>query len=335
MGALPYPSHLRQLKTPALPTAEHIAEAARALTAGKLVAIPTETVYGLAADARNPLAVAKIFAAKGRPADHPLIVHLPNAAALSDWAKSVPESAQRLIDAFWPGPLTLVLRKADHVDHIITGGQDTIGVRWPAHPVAQALLSAFGGAVAAPSANRFGRISPTRAEHVHAEFPNSEILVLDGGPSAVGLESTIVDLSGDQPSLLRPGSVRVGQIEALIGPVLRPTDAQGPRASGRLLAHYAPGKPLILVGAADLKHRLAADQTGALWLSAGPLPSGAHGLALSDQAEAYARELYGALRSLDSQAGTQILVLSPPSDEHWAAVHDRLGRAAAGSGLGQ
>ena len=316
-----------------LPNSQQIADAARALAAGKLVAMPTETVYGLAADARNAKAVAQIFLAKGRPADHPLIVHLSNASSVLDWAKQVPDSAQQLIDAFWPGPLTLVLQKADGVDPIITGGQDTVGVRWPAHPVAQALLSAFGGAVAAPSANRFGRISPTRAEHVRAEFPDADLLILDGGPSAVGLESIIIDLSAEQPRLLRPGSIRISQIEALIGPVLRPADSEGPRASGRLIAHYAPSKSLALIGEAEMAQRLAANPA-ALWLTPGALQPGMRGLALSEQPDAYARELYGALRALDTQLGTQILVLLPPQGEQWAAVHDRLSRAAAGSGQG-
>lgn len=294
--------------------------------------MPTETVYGLAADARNPAAVRRIFAAKGRPADHPLIVHLIDATTLGEWAREVPAAAQRLIDAYWPGPLTLVLLKADAVDPVITGGQDTVGLRVPAHPVAQALLSAFGGAVAAPSANRFGRISPTRAEHVREEFPDGSVLVLDGGPSAVGLESTIVDLSGAQPRLLRPGSILARDIEALIGPLSTPADAEGPRASGRLAAHYAPAKSLQLVSAEQLASALATASPDDLWLAAGALPAACSGIALSDQAEAYGRELYAALRALDARPGARIRVLLPPQDLRWAAVHDRLKRAAAGGG---
>jgi L-threonylcarbamoyladenylate synthase len=314
------------------PGAAALAQAVARLRAGGLVAMPTETVYGLAADARNPEAVRRIFAAKGRPADHPLIVHLPSVEAMAEWAAGVPEAARRLADAFWPGPLTLVLPKAASVDPVVTGGQDTVGLRMPAHPVAQALLAAFGGAVAAPSANRFGRISPTRAEHVRVEFPGGEVLVLDGGPSEVGLESTIVDLSGATPRLLRPGAIPASAIEALIGPLQRLDDGEGPRASGRLAAHYAPGKPLELVAAdAVERHPAAADSTVA-WLSCGPLPAGATGVALPADPAGYAQGLYAALRELDAGPAQRILVIRPPAGEAWAAIQDRLGRAAVGSG---
>jgi L-threonylcarbamoyladenylate synthase len=309
-----------------------LAEAVARLRAGRLVAIPTETVYGLAADAGNPLAVRKIFAVKGRPTDHPLIVHLPAAAVLEDWAVRVPEAARELAAAFWPGPLTLVLRKAAQVDPVLTGGQDTVGLRMPAHPVAQALLAAFGGAVAAPSANRFGRISPTRAEHVRAEFPGDDVLVLDGGPSAVGLESTIVDLSGDRPRLLRPGAIPASAIEALIGPLQRPGDQEGPRASGRLAAHYAPGKPLELVAPDEVEGHPDAAESTVAWLSCGPLPKGARGIALSADPSGYAQGLYAALRELDASPAHRILVIRPPAGEAWTAIHDRLERAAVGSG---
>ncbi len=313
------------------PGAAALAQAVERLRAGGLVAMPTETVYGLAADARNPAAVRRIFAAKGRPADHPLIVHLPSVEAMDDWAASVPEAARLLAAAFWPGPLTLVLPKAASVDPVVTGGQATVGLRMPAHPVAQALLAAFGGALAAPSANRFGRISPTRAEHVRAEFPGEEVLVLDGGPSDVGLESTIVDLSGAEPRLLRPGAIPASAIEDLIGPLQRPGDDEGPRASGRLAAHYAPGKPLELVAAEDVeRHPGVADSTVA-WLSCGPLPSGATGIALSADPAGYAQGLYAALRELDAGPAQRILVIRPPAGEAWVAIQDRLGRAAVGS----
>lgn len=294
--------------------------------------MPTETVYGLAADARNPDAVRRIFAAKGRPADHPLIVHLGDAGQLADWVRDIPTAAERLIAAFWPGPLTLVLKKSGRVDPVVTGGQDTVGIRVPAHPVAQALLKAFGGGLAAPSANRFGRISPTQARHVRDEFPSGVAVILDGGPSAVGLESTIVDLSGPAPRLLRPGSIGAAAIEALIGPLERPHDAEGPRASGRLAAHYAPAKPLDLVDREAVDDYRRTYPEGVSWLCAGPLPDGAQGVALADDAAGYGRELYAALRELDAGAGRRIAVLRPPSDDSWTAVHDRLGRAAAGSG---
>lgn len=311
---------------------ELIANAAAALRRGELVAMPTETVYGLAADARNPEAVRRIFLAKGRPADHPVIVHLPDQSAITQWAETVPAKARLLMDAFWPGPLTLVLKKAAAVDPIITGGQDTVGLRLPAHPIAQALLRAFGGAVAAPSANRFGRISPTTAAHVREEFPDADFVVLDGGASEVGLESTIVDLSGDQPRLLRPGQITASAIEALIGPLQRPGDDQGPRASGRLESHYAPAKPMLMVDADSARERLRSGASSSdQWLTQGPLPAGVSGIALGTDPQSYARGLYAALRQLDAEAGIRILVEMPPDTEAWVAVHDRLRRAAAGS----
>jgi L-threonylcarbamoyladenylate synthase len=309
-----------------------IASAAQALARGELVAIPTETVYGLAADARNPDAVRQIFSAKGRPADHPLIVHLPDRSAVSDWAAIVPPAAETLMDAFWPGPLTLVLKKAPAVDPIITGGQNTVGLRLPAHPVAQALLRAFGGAVAAPSANRFGRISPTTAAHVREEFPDGGFRVLDGGASIVGLESTIVDLSGDQPRLLRPGHIAASAIEALIGPLQRPSDDQGPRASGRLESHYSPAKAVLLVAAAvDRQGMWAETRVGDQWLTLGPLPPAATGIELGTDPQIYSRGLYAGMRALDARPGGRILIEMPPDTEAWAAVRDRLQRAAAGS----
>jgi L-threonylcarbamoyladenylate synthase len=316
-----------------LTSEKEIAEAVAALRQGGLVAMPTETVYGLAADARNPDAVRRIFALKGRPADHPVIVHLPVAAELPDWVAQVPPAAQQLIAAFWPGPLTLVLKKAPGVDPVITGGQDTVGVRMPSHPVAQALLRAFGGAVAAPSANRFGRISPTRAEHVKAEFPDTALLVLDGGPSDVGLESTIVDLSSGAPRLLRPGSISASAIAALIGPLRTPTDNEGPRVSGRLQSHYAPATPVRLVAQADLELELARTGPATLWLTPGPLSRGMQGIALDANPALFGRGLYAALRELDVRGGSEILVVLPPQQEAWEAVHDRLRRAAA-SGQG-
>lgn len=320
------------MRMPSLIGADDIALALAALRRGELVAMPTETVYGLAADARNPAAVRRIFAAKGRPADHPLIVHLAAAQDVREWVRTVPPAAQRLMDQFWPGPLTLILEKADSVDPVVTGGQDTVGVRVPAHPVAQALLRAFGGALAAPSANRFGRISPTQAGHVRDEFPTGVAVILDGGPSTVGLESTIVDLSRAQPRLLRPGSISAAQIEAVIGPLGRPEDHEGPRASGRLAAHYAPGKPLDLIDAAAVASYRATHSQGLAWLVPGTLPEGCAGIALAADPGVYGQGLYAALRELDAGPAQRIAVVRPPQDETWAAVNDRLGRAAAGSG---
>ena len=223
--------------------AETIREAVAVLARGGLVAFPTETVYGLGADASNETAVRRIFSVKGRPADHPLIVHLARVEQLADWAQRVPEAAWRLAEAFWPGPLTLVLPRAPRVLDVVTGGQESVGIRVPSHPVAQALLQAFGGGIAGPSANRFGRVSPTTAEHVRAELGSEVDLVLEGGQSEVGIESTIVDLSSDRPALLRPGIIGAERIAAVLGNALHAPDRTSPRASGMLASHYAPRTP--------------------------------------------------------------------------------------------
>jgi L-threonylcarbamoyladenylate synthase len=228
-----------------------ISRAVGVLWKGGLVAVPTETVYGLAADAENEAAVRSLFAAKGRPADHPVIVHVANARAIDDWARDVPPAARELASSFWPGPLTLVLKRSPRALDVVTGGQDTVGLRCPAHPWAHALLQAFGGALAAPSANSFGRISPTTAAHVRADLgekPAGRVdLILDGGPCPVGIESTIVDLSGPVPTLLRPGSITREAIEQVLGTSLAEAGLDAPRASGRLEKHYAPRTRLELV----------------------------------------------------------------------------------------
>jgi len=320
--------------------ASAIARAADVLRAGGLVGLPTETVYGLAADARSPAAVRAIFAAKGRPADHPVIVHIAGADALADWAAEVPPAARALAAAFWPGPLTLILRRAAHVSDLITGGQDTVGLRCPAHPWAQALLAAFGGAVAAPSANRYGRISPTTARHVLDDLgvkPEGAVdLVLDGGPCPVGIESTIVDLSGSAPRLLRPGSITPGQLAAVLGCPLQAADADAPRASGMLASHYAPRTPLEVVPQAELPGRIAACAPqpvavlGPAWAAAAGPHLRLHILA-DERPEAYARTLYDALRRLDASGAGRLLVAEPPAGPAWEAVRDRLKRASAGS----
>jgi L-threonylcarbamoyladenylate synthase len=331
-----------------------LARAVALLQAGELVAFPTETVYGLGADAANPVAVAKIFAAKGRPADHPLIVHLPGAGHLDQWARDVPVAAWALAEAFWPGPLTLILKRAKGVSDSVTGGQDTVGVRVPAHPLALDLLRAYaqagGGAhgqcgIAAPSANRFGRISPTDAAHVHEELGSAVALVLDGGPCPVGIESTIIDLSrGDAfvPRLLRPGHVTPEQIEMVIGlfPEIaaRGSADDSPRVSGSLDAHYAPTTPMRLVAADRLLDfmnaiRHSGRRCGALCHSQPPHAGMPHAWRmLPADPEGYARGIYAALRELDGAGVDMIVVEDVPQNPVWAAVADRLRRAACGAG---
>lgn len=327
------------------------------LQAGELVAFPTETVYGLGADAANPAAVAKIFAAKGRPADHPLIVHLPGAGHLDGWARDIPAAAWELAEAFWPGPLTLILKRAPGVPDAVTGGQDTVGVRVPAHPLALDLLRAYaqagGGAnglcgIAAPSANRFGRISPTDAAHVHEELGDSVALVLDGGSCQVGIESTIIDLSRDAPlppRLLRPGHITPEQIESVLGIRLE-LAAPGagsntaPRVSGSLDAHYAPTTPMRLVAPERLLDfmnalRHSGRRCAALCHSQPPQAGMPHAWRmLPADPEGYARGLYAALRELDQAGADMIVVEDIPAAAAWLAVADRLRRAACGAGAG-
>ena len=317
-------------------TPENIARAADVLRAGGLVGMPTETVYGLAADALNPAAVRGIFAAKGRPADHPLIVHLPSADHLPQWASAIPKDAIALAAAFWPGPLTLILRRAEDVPDEVTGGQDTVGVRVPGHPVALALLKAFDSGIAAPSANRFGRISPTTAQHVVEELGDKVSVVLDGGACAVGIESTILDLSRDTPVLLRPGAISLDAIATVLGrrPRMR-EEEQGdtPRVSGALAAHYAPRTPLILVPAERLAAEMAARSGRIAVLARSAAPQTAfHWQAAPQDPVGYAHDLYASLRALDALGADLILVEAPPATSDWQAVTDRLGRAATGSG---
>lgn len=332
---------------------QYLAEAVRLLKAGELVAFPTETVYGLGADAANPEAVAKIFAAKGRPADHPLIVHLPGAAHLERWARDIPQMAWDLAEAFWPGPLTLILKRAAAVPYAVTGGQETVGVRVPAHPLALDLLRAYAQAgggrdgmcgVAAPSANRFGRISPTDAAHVREELGDAVSLVLDGGPCAVGIESTIVDLSRDDqpPRILRPGHITPQQIAAVIGVQLQapttPKDGATPRVSGSLDAHYAPRTPMRVVEAARLmavfsELNRAGKSVGLLAHTAVSASCPAHAWCLlPDEPEGFARGFYAALRELDQRDNDLIVVEAIPAGADWMAVADRLRRAACGAG---
>jgi L-threonylcarbamoyladenylate synthase len=325
------------------PDSAEIQLAARRLEEGALVAFPTETVYGLGADAENPQAVAKIYVAKGRPSNHPVIVHVAPGADIGYWTPAIPEAARKLIDAFWPGPLTLILKRAQHIPDAVAGGQDSIGLRCPSHPVAQALLLAFKngkGGVAAPSANRFGHVSPTTAQHVRDEFgtgPESPLAcVLDGGQSEVGIESTILDLSRIEthgPVLLRPGHISAMQIAEVIGVEPRTPDAAAPRASGTLEAHYAPRTPVAAVESQQFaamieKLQAAGRRVAAIHYSTMSLPAILAHCQLPAVAEGYAHGLYAALRDMDAAGADIILVESPPSDNAWQGINDRLRRAA-------
>jgi L-threonylcarbamoyladenylate synthase len=314
-----------------------IDEAVEVLRRGGLVAFPTETVYGLGADAANAAAVAKIFSVKGRPSSHPVIVHLADAVQLAAWADAVPQAAQRLAHRFWPGPLTLVLKRARTVIDAVTGGQDTVALRVPAHPVARRLLARFGGGIAAPSANRHGRVSATTAEHVRHEFGAEVACVLDGGQAEVGIESTIVDLSGGHAALLRPGWITARQIEEALGMALTAAAADAPRAPGMLAAHYAPRTPLMLMEG-DFALELAASlsrqgkRAAVLGLTAQqPLTAGLAWIAAPRDPAGYAHALYANLRLLDEAGCDTIIVERPPQASEWAAINDRLARAAAGA----
>ncbi len=307
---------------------------------GRLVAFPTETVYGLGADAANPVAVRRIFALKGRPADHPLIVHLAAAEQLHEWAAEIPAVAWRLAEHFWPGPLTLVLKKAAWVPPQVTGGQNTIGLRIPAHPLALDLLQTFGKGLAAPSANRFGRISPTRAAHVRDEFGDRLDLVLDGGSCQVGVESTILSLAGEEPVLLRPGGISRDQLAKVLGgcPASGTRAAAGIRAPGLLPSHYAPRTPLTMEPHQRLWPR--AKQLGeqglrvALMILKDPPddfcpPHQTQVIKMPCQPQAYANRLYHTLRRLDGASSDLLLVEAPPQTDAWMAINNRLLRAAA------
>jgi L-threonylcarbamoyladenylate synthase len=302
-------------------TSPTVADAVAVLRAGGLVAFPTETVYGLGADAASEAAVRRLFAVKGRPADHPVIVHLASAAELDDWAAEPSPDARRLAAACWPGPLTVLVARSARVADAVTGGRPTVGLRVPAHPLALELLQAFGGAVAAPSANRFGRVSPTTAEHVHADLGADVDLVVDGGPCAVGVESTIVDCTVDPPMVLRHGGLAVERLEAILG---RPLDrvTRGPsRASGMLESHYAPRCRVELAPDADAAAARLADLRHA--------GVDADVLDPSCSPERYAQHLYGWLREADGRGLAVLVVVPPPEEGIGAAVNDRLRKAAA------
>jgi L-threonylcarbamoyladenylate synthase len=350
---------------PDMPDQATIDAAARHLEAGNLVAFPTETVYGLGADAQNPAAVAKIYQAKGRPSGHPLIVHLAPEADIGYWSDDVGADARKLMAAFWPGPLTLILHRAARIPDAAAGGQASLGLRCPSHPVAQALLRSFKagrGGVAAPSANRFGQVSPTLARHVRDEFAGSALVdcILDGGQSTVGIESTILDLSRGRPVLLRPGHVSTADIAAVLGMMPAPPDEAAPRASGTLASHYAPHTPVAVLPAAAiadcllhlaqagrraaLAHHSTLEQLGIADSAervgaAAAMPENAVSTAptmlaracLPPEPHGYAHDFYAALRRLDQAGGDVILVEGLPQTPAWQPVNDRLSRAAFGS----
>ncbi len=323
-------------------TPEGLATAVRHLRAGGVLGLPTETVYGLAADARNSVAVARVFATKGRPADHPLIVHLAVGAAVAPWVSDWPAVAERLAAAFWPGPLTLVVPRSSGVLPAVTGGQDTVALRVPAHPIAQAVLAAFGGALVAPSANRYGRLSPTRAADVVQEFGGS-VPVVEGGECAVGIESTIVACLKGEVRVLRPGLITPGALSRAAGvEVFMGAANDGPRVPGAVKAHYAPRTPLEVVPSALLAQRLAevpgacvvarADIGEVAAVPVGMLAPGCRVVLPATPAE-FGQKLYSTLRDLDALGAPRLLVEAPPAGEEWAAVRDRLARAAAAGEL--
>ena len=310
-----------------------VEQAAAVLRRGGLVAFPTETVYGLGADAENPEAVARIFAAKGRPASHPVIVHIGDASLLEHWAADIPPSAWLLAKHFWPGPLTLILKRNARVLDAVTGGQDTVGLRMPDHPVALALLSAFGGGVAAPSANRYGRISPTLAAHVRDELGEAVDCILDGGSCRVGIESTILDLSGAHPQVLRPGAISAAEIETVLGEPLAAASGDAPRVPGALPSHYAPRTPLALVSPDDLPAEIKrclekGERVAVLARSAATPHARCAWQVMPTDPGGYARELYARLRALDALHVDRLLVEALPAEIIWQAVRDRLARAA-------
>lgn len=333
-------------------SADKILAAAQRLAQGRLVAFPTETVYGLGADAENPQAIASIYAAKNRPLNHPVIVHLSPDVDPGYWVKSLPNQAQKLIANFWPGPLTLILPRADHIPDTVSGGQDSIGIRCPSHPIAQTLLHSFAalkshgnGGIAAPSANKFGQISPTLASHVQQEFSDFDdqsLMILDGGQSNVGIESTILDLSrldqGQPPTLLRPGGISILQLAEVLGDLPLLADAAAPRVSGSLKSHYAPHTPTLLIQEPQLKDILDGKYPKDVKLAMVTIGDKAKNslnttnldiYSASDNARQYAHDIYALLRKLDLLAYDYILLEKPQSNPQWQGVLDRISRAAA------
>ena len=306
---------------PTDPLRPSLAQAIALLRAGDIVGMPTETVYGLAADAYNAAAVARVFERKQRPLDHPLIVHLATPTAMDRWAASVPETARRFAAAAWPGPLTLVLAARDDVPRQITGGQNTVALRVPDHPLARALIEGAGGALVAPSANRFGQLSPSRADHVLEGFGDAPPPVLDGGPCRVGIESTVVFVDDAGWQILRPGHWTLEALTGIAGVPPRPATSATPRAPGQLAAHYAPRTPLRLFASHDELEAAKSDGDSVLALPADPA--------------AAAAALYDILHRLDASGAHRILAKLPPDTAEWAAVRDRLTRAATPAGAGE
>lgn len=318
---------------------EQIQEAIEALRAGDLVVFPTETVYGLGANANNPDAVRKIFRVKERPSTHPVIVHIDHPRYLQRWVRDMTPEAMKLAEAFWPGPLTLVAKRAPAVNDVITGGQDTVAIRVPNHPIAQQLLNGFGGGIAAPSANRYGHVSPTRAEHVREEFGDQVRVVLDGGDCKVGLESTIVACVGEAPRVLRAGSITLSQLRAVVPDIHEGPNPSAPRVPGTTTRHYAPSTAVNVVPSRRLEQVmneftvnyekvavLAMRPPGTTtpymtWVNAGTRP------------DIYGRQLYANLRTLDKSGAKVILVEEVPEGERWDAVRDRLKRAASAENI--
>ena len=318
-------------------TPASIARAAEHLRAGELVAFATETVYGLGADAGNPDAVHRIFAAKGRPSDHPVIVHVATIAQAERWTREFPDGARKLAAAFWPGPLTLILPRAAHVGDAITGGQDSVGLRMTSHPVARQLLAAFatmgGDGIAAPSANRFGHVSPTTAQHVADDLGDAVAMIVDGGACDVGIESTIVAFTDGTPVLLRPGGIGVDELTRVLGMSPRAPDAQAPRAPGTHVSHYAPHAPARRVSSGALLREIAklVENGGRVAVLARtvarPAEFGGAWLTAPSDTARYAHDLYANLRGLDVPGVTVIVVEDVPADASWLAVRDRLTRA--------
>jgi L-threonylcarbamoyladenylate synthase len=316
--------------------ASAVCEAAAILRTGALVAFPTETVYGLGADAENEAALRALFAAKGRPADHPVIMHLADASQIDRYAAEVPPKARQLATAFWPGPMTLVVHRKDRVSNLVTGGLDTVGIRVPVHPVAQALLREFGGPIAAPSANRFGRVSCTCAEHVLQELDGRVDLILDGGECEVGLESTIIDVSRGAPAILRPGAVTAEMVASVLGRVPSGQSAAAPRVSGSLPSHYAPKARVEIVPADWLQDRASELRAGGQKVAVlcqsnlkySPAEKDIQILDLPASPHELAHSLYALLRRVDDMDSDVALVSLPPEQGLGAAIADRLRRAA-------
>ncbi|QDE72325.1 L-threonylcarbamoyladenylate synthase [Myxococcus xanthus] len=316
---------------------ESLERAVELLRHGGVVALPTETVYGLSANAEDELAVRRVFAIKGRPATHPLIVHIPGVEHLDTWAREVPEAARKLAEAFWPGPLTLVLPRTARATDAVTGGQDTVALRVPNHPVALAVLQKLGGGLAAPSANRFGKVSPTTAEHVREDLGGDVDLVLDGGPCTVGVESTIVDLSSDEPAILRPGGLAVEDVERVLGHKVPVRTSSKVRVSGSLESHYAPRAGVVLTEPAQAVARVQelrgqGLRVGVLGPASLALPPDVSRFDVPDEPAGAARVLYARLREADAQGHDVLVACLPAESGLGIAVRDRLSRAAAPRG---